>query len=190
MIRVFVLAVLAFIALLAIANNLPDSQPEAPERGPAGDVEEISVFSRYNGRWQGRLTAYRLDGTPISSVTVRREHTLISPTEQSVLISFQYEDGRRETTRATNRVVDGDLESEVHRPDGSSLVLTGKRVGGAIFWFWRDEASGSEESRREAVLALEDEDLFTVDGVRHRSTEADDLVVLEGRYRRVRQDAD
>jgi hypothetical protein len=187
---VFVLAVLAFAALVAIARNLPDSRPEAPSRRAAGNVEELSIFSRWNGRWEGTLTAYRLDGTPISSVTVQRDHTSISPTEQSVLIRFEYDDGRRETTRAMNRVVDGRLESRVQRPDGSVLILSGKQADGALFWYWRDEAGGSEESRREAILELEDEDLFTVDGVRHRSTDADDLVLLEGRYRRIEQVAD
>ncbi len=189
MIRVFVLAVLALVALVAIARNLPDVRPAAPSRVSDGDAEEISVFSRWDGRWEGTLTAYRPDGTLISSVSVLREHTSISPTEQSVLTRFEYEEGRRDTTHATNRVVDGRLESEVRRPDGSLLVLSGQKAGGALFWYWRDE-SGSEETRREAILELADEELLTVDGVRHRSADADDIVILEGRYRRVRQVAD
>jgi hypothetical protein len=83
--------------------------------------------------------------------------------------------------------VDGRLESQVQRPDGSVLVLKGTQVGGVLFWYWRDESTGSEESRRESILEQEDGDLFTVDGVRHRSADADDLVILEGRYRRLEQ---
>lgn len=191
MIRVFLLAVVAFAALVLVAQRLPYQPPPAAAEagGTAEDDEPRSTgpFARWDGVWEGTLTARLPDGTVVESARVRQEHTTITPTEQKVDITERDPAGRAVVRRRVQRFVGERLECRVTDAGGAVKVLSGAVAGEALIWSRREPATGREETYREEVVRLAGGDLYTIDGYRRDS--AGGTLVIEGRLRRAESPA-
>lgn len=179
MIRVFVLGVLGLVALVLVARALPAYPVRA-----AVDVE-TAPFARWEGVWEGEFVARRPDGTIVETTNVRQEYTSLSPLEQNVVITDRHGSAPAEVSHGVNRSVSGRLECLVTDSRGVTKTLEGVRQGGAIFWHRREPAAGIQESFREEVLSLPEGDLYTIDGFGVYGADAADILLFEGRYRRV-----
>ena len=194
MIRVFVLAILALVALVAIARNLPGMQPPEASGEAAAEmattVEQLSPFARWEGVWEGKLSAFRSDGEPVSSVTVRQVHDTVSETEQTVSIIERQTDGETKEFTGTTLLVDERFERRFLMPDGASVVYAGRREGNAIFWHRLDPVTGLEETIREEIIRSVDGDLYTIDGMRRDRQAGGEILLIQGRYHRAKQGED
>ena len=185
MIRVFILALLAFAALVMVARNLRGHAPEPTEMIEQVAQDESSPFARWDGAWEGTFNTRRPDGTLESSLQVHQEYTTITPTEQSVTITDRHADGSIKESRGQNTEVNGSLECRLWEPDGTMKLLTGTRAGRALFWHRRDTVAGIEETFREEIVRDAGGDLYTIDGVGLYGKSRTEVLLYEGRYRRV-----
>jgi len=184
MIRVFILSVLAFAALVMVARNLRGRAPEPTEVIEQIVEDESTPFARWDGAWEGTFNTRRPDGTLESSVQVHQEYTTITPTEQKVTITDRLADGTVKESRGQNTEVNGALECRLWEPDGAMKLLTGTRAGRALFWHRRDAAAGIEETFREEIVRDAGGDLYTIDGVGLYGKGRAEVLLYEGRYRR------
>ena len=185
MIRVFILAVLAFAALVMVAHNLGVRAPERTDAIEQVVEDDASPFALWDGAWAGTFNIRRPDGTLESSLQVRQVYTTLSPTEQSVTISDQRSDGSVKESRGKNTASNGELECRLWEPDGTMKLLTGTRAGRALFWHRRDTTAWIEETFREEIVRDAGGDLYTIDGVGVYGKGREQILLYEGRYRRV-----
>ena len=178
MVRVFLIGVLALVALALVAVNLPERGRPHPD---GGDPQSAST-ARIEGLWEGTLTAYRPDGTVEQSLKESRLVAKVSPGERALTITRLLPGGGSEELSGSEvEAAGGDLKRRIQVPGGGLAVLSGKRVGPAIFWHRQDAASGLKETLREEILETPGGDLYTLDGMRATGGQ---LLILEGRYRR------
>ena len=188
MIRVCLLALMALLALVLVAKNLPGRAPEETTLVAQND-ENGSDFARYEGVWKGSFNIHLPDGELDSTVVVEQTYTTVSSTEQSVLITDRHTDGRVEVSRGRNVERDGSLTCEVWSEDGAlKKVFTGHRSGRAIFWHRVDAAHAIEETFREEIIRTPEGDLYTIDGAGTYGGAGGKMLIYSGRYRRVDQD--
>src|SRR5678815_4675162 len=86
MIRVFLISLVALVALAMVAHHLP------AELRPAGGDDE-SLLGRWEGAWEGTLVSYRPDGSTLQSVRARYEYRRVSATEQTLVMTDRAPDG-------------------------------------------------------------------------------------------------
>ena len=177
MIRVFLLAMLGLVALVMVAHHLPAYLRPA--------AVEADVFGRWEGVWEGTFTTYLPDGTPVESSAARHEHTRVSDTEQRLVITDRFPDGRILVTTGEVRSVGDRLECRLSDERGVPEVLEGRRAADGLVWHRRDQMAGSEETIFEEVVPTTDGDLYTVHGVRVSGKDGRETRLFQGRYRRV-----
>lgn len=180
MVRVFLIGVLALVALALVAVNLPERA--RPNPGGASS-EGLSILpARFDGLWEGTLTSYRPDGRVEESSEESRLFTRMAPGERALTITRVLRDGGSEELSGTEvEAPGGELKRRIQIPGGGLASSSGRRVGTAIFWHREDPASGLRETLREEIVATPSGDLYTLDGARASGGQ---LLILEGRYRR------
>jgi hypothetical protein len=189
MIRVFLLAVVGLLALVMIAGRLPAGGGRPPGAAVAAvAVAEASSPARWDGTWEGSLTTYRADGTPEQTASVRCERQTVTPTEQRIVITERWGDGRTRVLTGSLTTDGGQIARRLTNPDGTLTVYTGRKAGAVLFWHHRDELAGVEESLREEIVATPGGDLYTVDGFRLSERGGRAVRLIEGRYHRAARD--
>jgi hypothetical protein len=191
MVRVFVLALLALGGLALVARALPSPAGAPRLLGGMDDTSDtLEGLARWDGAWEGTWRRYTPEGGVESATRVRREHTTLSETEQTLGIQEGIESASpvRRRGRITRR--DGGLACQVWNPDGTVVEWQGHMSGLVIFWHRRDPRSGVEESLREEIVRTADGDLYSVDGWTISGDPQGGQLrrTLEGRYRRPAQD--
>jgi len=176
MIRVFLISLVALVALAMVAHHLP------AELRPAGGDDE-SLLGRWEGAWEGTLVSYRPDGSTLQSVRARYEYRRVSATEQTLVMTDRAADGSTRGSTGAQALIGDAFERTIALADGKPSRFSGRRVGDAIFWHHRDAATGAEETYREQILSTPDGDLYTIDGAGSPGKEG--LLLFEGRFHRV-----
>ena len=182
MVRVFLIGVLALVALALVAVNLPDRARPHQEAG-TGNGGSLSR-ERFEGLWEGTLTIFRPDGQVEQSSEESRLFRRVAAGERALAITRLLPGGGSEELSGSEvEAPGGDLKRRIQKPGGGTAVSTGRRVGAAIFWHRQDPVSGLRETLREEIVATPGGDLYTLDGARATGP-GGQLLILEGRYRR------
>ncbi len=181
MIRVLIIAVLAFTALVFVTRGLPESAftPAPPREAASPDAADLALRE---GIWEGAFEKYLLDGTFVESIRVRQVHAPATESGQRVEITAFHDDGRVVTSHADHVQDAGAIECIERREDGSLRVLQGRRTPGGLLWTWSDPLSGHRESFLERLVRVEGGTLLMmVTGV---GIYGDEVMLFEGRYHR------
>jgi hypothetical protein len=179
MIRVFLLAMLGLVALVMVAHNLP-----AYLRAPAAD--QADIFGRWEGVWEGTSNTYLMDGTSVESSAARHEHTRVSDTEQRLVITNRFPDGRILVTSGELRLVGDRFECRLSDERGVPEVLTGWKTADGIVLRSTEPAAGFEAISFNEIVPTSEGDLYTVSGIR-APKDGREMRLFQGRYHRVKR---
>ena len=174
MVRVLMISVLAFGALVLVTQALPVQAP--PEPLPVTS-DSGTTLADWEGTWHGTFNIYNMNGTLVSTVSRRIERF---PADIGQDVTVTNIDGEKSTVVShAHQSFDADsARSREADHDGRVRVLTGRVIGSAILWHHEDPATGIRMVSREEVLPS---GLYTVDGV---EVIGDEVRFYEGRYTR------
>lgn len=189
MIRVFIIGVLAFGALVLVTRNLPDSAfRPAPSRDEAAQPQRVEAL---RGVWEGTLEMRRMNGTPAGSLAIRQTRTVDPEGVARIRIEERAGSGAVTTTDVdiVRRSDAGDaavFERTERREGAQGRLWRGRMEGKALVWSWEDPAGGEKQSFREELMHGENGPILAVDGAGVRAGEP---LLFAGRYRQVERDA-
>jgi len=186
MIRVCIIAVLAFVALVVVTRNLPDSAfRPAPRREAPAPPARVDALT---GAWEGTLQMRRMDGASAGTLSVRQVRSIEPGGLTRIAVEERGEDGalasatvevlRRED--ASGREM---FERTERREGAPARLWIGRMHSEALVWSWEDPASGEKQSFREELLRGGEIPVLAVDGAGVRAGEH---LLFAGRFRQVR----
>jgi len=167
--------------MLALISSLLLYVALAP---PAADQKPSpqTIFSPFNGRWQGVFKVYSIEGRLQDEVQVEQRYWWKDDEQQAVFIERK-KDGTVTRSKARNYVQDGKLFCEVVNDQRGRTVHQGHFEDGLLFWHRQLKDQSLTESFKERVVKTSAGREYQIDGVGIYGTS---VLIFEARYQEVK----